>query len=417
MRLPARVAVAACCLVALLPAACSGNGARPDAAPSPRSAPPASGSTTAPPSASPAASASSAAAASTATTSTAASGAEAAVETALAGMDQRQRVAQLFVVGVPLTGLGAGDAVVRSGVGGVFLAGRSTASTDALGAVTSRWQSEAPGPRPWVAADQEGGLVQALQGPGFARLPEAVEQGRLPSSQLAALAKGMGAALHSAGVTLDLAPVADVVPAGTESANAPIGAFGRQYGSTAAQVRAAAGTVVEGLAASHVTATLKHFPGLGRVTANTDTTAGVTDSATSAGSDQVALFGALAAEAARPMVMVSLASYTLIDPGRPAAFSPAVITSLLRGRLHYAGPVMSDDLGNAKAVAAVSPGERAVRFLEAGGTLVLTVAPALLPPMIDAVTAQAAADPAFARQVDAAVRTDLLAKARAGLLP
>jgi beta-N-acetylhexosaminidase len=332
-------------------------------------------------------------------------------------MDQRERVAQLFVVGVPLAGLGAGDALVRDGVGGVFLAGRSTASIGALAAVTSRWVGEAPGPRPWVAADQEGGLVQALQGPGFARLPAALDQGRLAPPDLAALAHGMGAALHGAGVTLDLAPVADVVPAGTEAANAPIGAFGRQYGSTAAQVRAAAGTVVEGLAGSHVAATLKHFPGLGRVTANTDTTAGVSDSVTSADSDQVALFGALTAEAARPMVMVSLAVYTRIDAARPAAFSPTVITSLLRGRLHYGGPVMSDDLGNAKAVAAVPPGERAVRFLEAGGTLVLTVAPALLLPMIDAVTARAAADPAFARQVDTAVRTDLLAKARAGLLP
>jgi len=339
-----------------------------------------------------------------------------AVDAALARMDQRARVAQLFVVGVPLSGLAAGDALARSGVGGIFLAGRSTASTGELAEITSRWAGEAPGPRPWVACDQEGGLVQTLKGPGFALLPSALEQGRLPASQLAALAGGMGAALHSAGITLDLAPVADVVPAGTAASNPPIGAFDRQYGSTAAQVRAAAGTVVDGLAQSHVTATLKHFPGLGRVTANTDTTAGVTDTVTAAGDDQVALFGTLAADPADPMVMISLAIYTRIDPSQPAAFSPAVITSLLRERLHYTGPVMSDDLGNAKAVAAVSPGDRAVRFLGAGGTLVLTVAPGLLEPMVDAVTARAAADPAFARQIDAAVRTDLLAKARAGLL-
>jgi beta-N-acetylhexosaminidase len=62
-------------------------------------------------------------------------------------------------------------------------------------------------------------------------------------------------------------------------------------------------------------------------------------------------------------------------------------------------------------------GDRAVRFLAAGGTLALTVDPATLAPMIDAVAARAAADPAFAGQVDAAVRTALLAKARAGLLP
>jgi beta-glucosidase-like glycosyl hydrolase len=403
MRLPARAtAVSVLCLLALLPTACSGSPGRPAATSSPRttaSPPPSTSSSPSPPAA-----------------TTSADPTQTAVDAALAQMDQRARVAQLFVVGVPLSGLAAGDALARSGVGGIFLAGRSTASTGELAEITSRWAGEAPGPRPWVACDQEGGLVQTLKGPGFALLPSALEQGRLPVAQLAALAGGMGAALHSAGITLDLAPVADVVPAGTAASNPPIGAFDRQYGSTAAQVRAAAGTVVDGLAGSHVTATLKHFPGLGRVTANTDTTAGVTDTVTAAGDDQVALFGTLAADPADPMVMVSLAIYTRIDPSQPAAFSPAVITALLREHLHYDGPVMSDDLGNAKAVAAVSPGDRAVRFLGAGGTLVLTVAPGLLQPMIDAVIARAAADPAFARQVDAAVRTDLLAKAGAGLL-
>ena len=59
-----------------------------------------------------------------------------------------------------------------------------------------------------------------------------------PPAQLAALTDGMGASLGNAGVTLDLAPVADVVPAGTAASNPPIGVFDRQYGSTAAQVQA-----------------------------------------------------------------------------------------------------------------------------------------------------------------------------------
>ena len=351
-----------------------------------------------------------------ASTSAAPSGPDAVVAAALARMDTRARVAQLFVVGVPLTGLGAGDALVEQGVGGVFLAGRSTVSASALAQTTGQWVGEAPGPRPWVATDMEGGLVQTLSGPGFGRFPTAVAQGRLPAGQLASVAGNLGAALHSAGITLDLAPVADVVPAGTESTNAPIGRFDRQYGSTPAQVEAAAGTVVDGLAAHRVTSTVKHFPGLGRVTANTDTTAGVTDPVTTAADPSVTLFGTLAARPAAPMVMVSLAIYSRIDGTQPAAFSPAVVTGLLRGQLHYAGPVVSDDLGMATAVTAVAPGDRAIRFIGAGGTLVLTVVPALLGPMIDAVTARVAADPAFAAQVDAAVRTDLLAKLRAGLL-
>ena len=79
--------------------------------------------------------------------------------------------------------------------------------------------------------------------------------------------------------------------------------------------------------------------------------------------------------------------------------------------------MISDDLGNARAVQDLPPGERAVRFLAAGGTLVLTVEPAIVPEMIDAVLQRSQADPAFAATLDDAVRTALLAKERAGLLP
>ncbi|WP_116450516.1 glycoside hydrolase family 3 N-terminal domain-containing protein [Blastococcus litoris] len=338
------------------------------------------------------------------------------VEAALAGLDRRAQVAQLFVAGVPLDDLGSGDAVAESGVGGLFMAGRSTAPAEELAQVSERWQAAAPGPGLWVAADQEGGDVQTLKGPGFERLPSALQQGSMPPAELAALAQGMGTALRSAGVNLDLAPVADVVPPGNEQANAPIGYFDRQYGSTPEAVAAAAGTVVDGLAGAGVTATLKHFPGLGRVQANTDTSADVTDTVTTADDPQVALFGELAASSAAPFVMVSSATYALIDPDDQAAFSSVVLMGLLRGRLGFDGVVISDDLGNAEAVSDVPPGDRAVRFIAAGGTLLLTVDPELVPEMVDAVLARDASDPVFARTVDAAVRTALTAKQRAGLL-
>jgi beta-glucosidase-like glycosyl hydrolase len=343
-------------------------------------------------------------------------GPEGQVAAALAGLDRRAQVAQLFVVGVPLDDLSPGDELAGSGVGGLFLRGRSREPAAELAQVTAGWQARAPGPGLWVAADQEGGQVQTLQGPGFERLPSALEQGALPPDRLAALADGLGAALAGAGINLDLAPVADVVPAGTEAGNPPIGAFDRQYGSTADTVVAGAGSVLNGLAAHDVTATLKHFPGLGRVQANTDTTAGVTDEVTSADDDQVRAFGTLLASPADPFVMMSSAVYSHIDPNAPAAFSPAVVTDLLRGRLGFDGVVISDDLGSARAVSGVPPGERATRFLAAGGTLVLSVEPSIVPEMIDAVLERSATDPAFAAAVDDAVHTALLAKVRAGLL-
>jgi beta-N-acetylhexosaminidase len=338
------------------------------------------------------------------------------LEQSLAALDRRAQVAQLFVVGVPLDDLGAGQDLARNGVGGLFLVGRSQAPAGDLAAAVDDWQSATPGPDLWVAVDQEGGAVQSLMGPDFGRLPSAREQGALPPAELTALADGMAAALHRAGVNLDLAPVVDVVPAGTETANEPIGAYDRHYGSTPEAVVAAAGTVVDALARAQVTSTLKHFPGLGTVQHNTDTSAEVTDTVVTADDAQVAAFGELARSPAAPFVMVSSATYAHLDPAEQATFSSVVVTDLLRRRLGFEGVVMSDDLGSARAVRDLPPGDRAVRFLAAGGTLVLTVEPAIVPEMIDAVLQRSDADPAFAATVDAAVRTALMAKERAGLL-
>ena len=78
--------------------------------------------------------------------------------------------------------------------------------------------------------------------------------------------------------------------------------------------------------------------------------------------------------------------------------------------------VISDDIGAAQAVQDIPAEERAVRFLEAGGTLMLTMDAGLVTEMVDAIVARAGADPAFSATVDDAVRTALTAKAEAGLL-
>jgi beta-N-acetylhexosaminidase len=339
------------------------------------------------------------------------------VEAALADLDRREQVAQLIVVGVALTDLSPADEFVPQGVGGVFLQGRSNIPADELATETARWAESAPGPRPWVGVDQEGGAVQTLSGPGFADLPSAARQGSMPAEELAALADDMGASLSSAGINLNLAPVVDVVPEGTEDANAPIGAWDRQYGSTAEDVVRAAGTIADGLAAHGVTPTLKHFPGLGRVRENPDKSRDVTDDVTTRDDEQVAAFGTLAGSGAEPFMMMSSATYSRIDPSVPAVFSPVIVGDLLREQLGFDGVVISDDIGAAQAVQDLPINERAVRFLEAGGTLMLTMDANAVPEMIDAVVERAGSDPGFAARVDDAVRTALTAKADAGLLP
>ena len=406
----ARIRTAALLSAAALPLAACHGFEEPAAGAAPSSASSAPGSGTAP---------SPSAAGSTAPSSSAApSSAEEQVDAALAGLGREQQIAQLFVVGVRLDDLSQGDDLAAQTPGGIFLAGRSQLPADDLAATTAAWQEAAGSPGLWIAVDQEGGNVQTLSGPGFAELPTAVDQGRLPESDLAALADGMGASLARAGINLDLAPVADVVPAGTEQSNQPIGVFGREYGSTAAKVDKAAEVVVDGLAAHGVTSTLKHFPGLGRVRGNTDTSDEVVDPDTTADDPSVRVFGELADDAdTPPFVMTSSAVYPAIDGREPAGWSSEVIDGVLRDELGFDGVVISDDVGAAAAVQAVPPGERAIRCLAAGGTLVLTVDPSLYPEMLAAVVDRDRTDDDFRARVDAAVRTALLAKAEAGLLP
>jgi beta-N-acetylhexosaminidase len=77
---------------------------------------------------------------------------------------------------------------------------------------------------------------------------------------------------------------------------------------------------------------------------------------------------------------------------------------------------MSDDLGAADAAASLPAGERAVRFVAAGGDLVLTIRPQDAAPMSASLLAEARRSPVFAGRLTEAARHVLRAKDRAGLL-
>ena len=265
-----------------------------------------------------------------------------------------------------------------------------------------------------MATDQEGGEVQRMQGPGFSDVPSAVDQSQLGAATLRADAHQWGGQLRAAGINVDLAPVADTVPSGF-GGNPPIGDLDREYGHTPAAVAPLVTAVLGGLADAGVAATTKHFPGLGRVRGNTDTTSGVTDSVTTRTDAYLQPFAAAVA-AGSPFVMMSTAIYTQIDPNRPAAFSPTIVTGMLRGDLRFGGIMISDDVGAAAQVGGYAVGDRAVDFIAAGGDIVLTVDAGQAPAMTAAVLARAGSDPAFKAQVDAAALRVLTEKQALGLL-
>jgi len=269
--------------------------------------------------------------------------------------------------------------------------------------------------RLFVAADQEGGQVQQLKGSGFTTMPSALSQGQSSQSSIEHNGATVGAELKRAGVNIDLAPVADTVPADIGSANAPIGRYSRQFGDDPATVTRGVAATIRGLAQGGVASTVKHFPGLGRVSGNTDTTdTGITDDTATTSDPFLAPFSD-GVRAGAQLVMISSARYPKMDPANAAVFSPAVISGLLRGTLGYGGVVISDDLGAAKSVAAIPTGERAVRFVAAGGDIILTATSSTAPAMTTALTAQAAKDSAFAQKLDASVRRVIALKVTMGL--
>jgi len=339
----------------------------------------------------------------------------------LAGLTEAQRIGQLFMIGLAKDKLGTAErsAIATYHFGSVSFTTKTSIGVAGVRAITDAVQARATTAatgrvRFFVAANQEGGLVQALSGPGFDTIPSALSQGALSTSTLRTRAARWGAQLRAAGVNLDLAPVADVVPPGTDATNAPIGQLKREFGHTPSTVASHVTAFIGGMQKAGVATTAKHFPGLGRVVGNTDVTTSVTDTVTTVTDPYLQPF-ASAIDVGVPVVMVSLATYERIDRNHLAVFSRAVIGGLLHDKLGFRGVVASDSLG-ATAVKAFTPAARAIDFLNAGGDLIIVNELSVADPMATAIAARVATDAAFRTRVDAAILKILAAKRAAGLL-
>ena len=337
-------------------------------------------------------------------------------------MTPEQRVGQLLMVGFDTNApLGSLDETIgATHVGNVIYLGgwdgatKVTETSTHLQSLVSEASTGEVGLL--IAADQEGGEVHQLRGEGFTRPPTAKVQATMPPADLTAAATGWAKELKAAGVNVNLAPVTDTVPESIGTANEPIGKWGRQYGSTPKAVSRSSTAFLQGMLDGGIEGTVKHFPGLGRITGNTDfSTTGITDDVATVDDPYLQPFED-GIKAGAGLVMVSSAQYPKIDAKNAAMFSRPIINELLRGTLGYDGVVITDDV-NAAAVKEVPVAKRAVRFIDAGGDIVLTGDASVAATMSKAVLAKAADDPAFARRVDASVTRVLTLKDRMGLLP
>jgi len=244
---------------------------------------------------------------------------------------------------------------------------------------------------PLICVDQEGGDIRILPWAP----PERSQAAQAAAGTVRADATAAARALRSTGINVSLAPVADV--AGVPGAALAGRAFSTEFGTAAQQVAES----VRGWRAGGVAPTVKHFPGLGGATVNTDDGPATVDrTAQEIRDDDLVPFKS-AIEAGVPLVMAGHARYPAIDPDRIASQSPEVIDGLLRDELGFEGVVITDST-EAAAVQAVSDVRAAaVRNVRAGVDVVLTTGRGSYIQVYRALLAEARRDRGFRARVEA----------------
>ena len=199
-----------------------------------------------------------------------------------------------------------------------------------------------------VAADQEGGIVGHLA-PPLTKLPAlATLAGLAPDEQQAKAAEFgriHGRELAGLGVNLNLAPVLDLKPPVRRNRldfHTLIGQ--RAIATDPAVVGAIASAYVRGLEESGVGATLKHFPGIGRVRTDTHHFSANLDAPVKEleATDWLPFREVLSHS--RSALMVGHVTLTAVDPDRAASHSKRVVDGIIRDKWGYHGVVMTDDL-------------------------------------------------------------------------
>ena len=219
-----------------------------------------------------------------------------------------------------------------------------------------------------ILIDQEGGRVARMGPPEWPAFPagpafDALYEMAPMSAIQAARANGqaLGLMLREVGITVDCAPLLDVVQADTTEAIAC-----RAYGREPMRVAALGRAMLEGLAAGGVVGVVKHMPGHGRALVDSHHLLPTVTADAAALEDDLAPFRSLAGA---PMGMTSHIVFEAWDAARPATLSPVVIERIIRGAIGFDGLLMTDDI-DMKALSG-SAGEKAAGAIAAGCDLVL----------------------------------------------
>ena len=213
-----------------------------------------------------------------------------------------------------------------------------------------------------IAVDQEGGRVARMRPPGWRAHPPAAALGALHEADPAAGLRAswlqgalIGLDCRAAGIDLACAPVLDLR---VEGASDAIG--DRAFSADPAAVAALGRAMANGLLAAGVQPVAKHAPGHGRACADSHLELPVVACGDLSEPD----LAPFARCADLPWMMTAHILYPGWDPDLPATLSLRVIQDVIRGRIGFAGVLLSDDL--AMGALHGDAGTRARQALAAG---------------------------------------------------
>lgn len=284
----------------------------------------------------------------------------------------RETIAGLLVVGLHGTAVADIGQLARAirddRLAGVILFGKNVTSAAQLRRLTDGLRALAPARRLIVAIDQEGGQVARLNPTnGFAATASEESIGKANDpAKTGAWAESIAGMLADSGIDLNLAPVVDL---NVNPSNPAVGALDRSFSANPDVVTRLATIEIDVHHERGVVTALKHFPGLGSATVNTDF--GVADVTSTWTRTELEPYRDLIAAGTADVVMAGHLVNRKLDPAHPASLSPAIVTDLLRGEIGWDGVVITDSLNAAAIREAFGQKEAIALAIEAGNDLLL----------------------------------------------
>jgi beta-N-acetylhexosaminidase len=280
--------------------------------------------------------------------------------------DLRYQIAQTVMMGLDGPAPSPEEkGLIEQGVGGVILFERNCRHPAQIADLIAQLQeiarTKGPGILLSIAIDQEHGPVTRIK-EGITPFPSAGNMGKMGESDLVRRsARIIGRELAVIGITMNLAPVADLL---LHPQNRVIGK--RSYGRDPNRVGSMVVAAIEGLQAAGVAACAKHFPGHG-ATATDSHQALPTLERSREELEQAELIPfQMAKRAEVAAVMPGHLLCPALDPNLPATLSPAILQGLLRKDLGFDGCVISDDLAMNALASWGTIEERGVAAFKAG---------------------------------------------------